>query len=471
VEEPESFMPRNHDYTSNDGEEGPVERVLVQRLFEQNPATALIFTTNHAEEIHPAVRRRGIELEFDLPGRDQRYHIIERVLERNKLTLPEKQMQDLARTYTVPAGKWASAIKNAGMTVDDPQQPDQLYKKICTWLERQAERDLGSAAKIKPTHVYRGDYDMTLVHLPFARPGMDADNFLKGIEHIARKGEGFEILLEGWPGTGKSEMAWMLADRLDKEVMYIQRSDILNMFVGGSEGNLARMFKQAADRKAILLIDEVETLVPGRGGQNQNHENSLVAEFLSQMDVFREKGGMIVVTTNFADRIDPAVERRFEDRLTFDFLKPAQNLYAWNKFFDQAVPVSIVPELQKMTRLTPSDFVRVAKTARRTDMIEKPDLLLAALQQRERDKPRDHQPRRRKSGSRIGFIKDDLPPANNNHQQNGHVPHAPGAPLPPITVTPAKAHGDEADISDNLERWRAGRTEGDKPQYRPFNTI
>lgn len=464
VEEPESFMPKAHSH--NEGDEGPIERVIVQRLFEQNPAAALIFTTNHADEIHPAVRRRGIEVEFTLPGRAQRAEIIKRVLQKHEIELPEEKIDTLAKTYQVPAGKWASAIPMAKITADDPDDPEQIFQKISTWVERQAERDHGNAQHIKPAHIVSNKYDLNLVNLTGNNNAMGVDRFIEGIENVARKSGGFEILLEGWPGTGKSEMGWMIGERLDQEVMYIQRSDILNMFVGGSEANLARMFKSALDRDAILMIDEVETLVPRRGGQNANHENSLVAEFLSQMDRFQERGGRIIVTTNHADQVDPAVERRFEDRLAFDFLRSDQVLYAWDKFFGASPPDHIKPELQKMQRLTPSDFARTAKVASRTDMITKPDLLLTALQNRERDKPKDHQPRRKKTAGTIGFVR---PEEMNGHHSNGNGHNGNGhEPLPPIVVPATKA---ASDLGTDLTSWRVRKSEGKKTQYRPFGTI
>ena len=418
IEEADSVLSKDH--TKESSNEGSIERVVVQRLLEKNPATAIIFTTNHGEEIHPAVLRRGDEVPFRLPNRKQRENIIKRVLDKRDMTMPDDQIDQLARKYIVPAGKYATAIPKAKITA---KGPNDYFDKICDWIERQALRDHSTLSKITPPYVYKGNYDLGLVNLHqqsnVIGSTMDINRVVAGLESQVNKKNGFAILLEGWPGTGKSEMIWMLGEKVNKDVLLVQRSDILDMYVGNAEKNLAKFFRQALEDDSILLIDELETLVRNRNGSNQGHEEALIGEFLSQMDLFKEKGGMIAATTNHVDKLDAAIVRRFEDHQTFDFLRPDQAISSWQKFFGGSISTDLQPRLQNMHRLTPADFAAVAKVAKRTDMIEQPNLLIAALEEREKSKPKEQQPKRRRS-SILGFA---LPEYNNgSYPSNGNSP-------------------------------------------------
>jgi len=62
----------------------------------------------------------------------------------------------------------------------------------------------------------------------------------------------------------------------------------------------------------------VETLLMNRGtttGSTKRYQDSFVNTFLRELDRFE---GILVLTTNHADALDPAVERRIQFRLVFE---------------------------------------------------------------------------------------------------------------------------------------------------------
>jgi len=85
-------------------------------------------------------------------------------------------------------------------------------------------------------------------------------------------------------------------------------SDLLNAHVGDSEKAIARAFEEARDEGALLILDEVDSLLSDRRLAVRSWEVSQVNELLVQLEAHTLP---VVATTNFMERLDPACLRRF----------------------------------------------------------------------------------------------------------------------------------------------------------------
>ncbi|HVB15280.1 MAG TPA: AAA family ATPase, partial [Stellaceae bacterium] len=85
-------------------------------------------------------------------------------------------------------------------------------------------------------------------------------------ERLTRPGApaGWSLCVHGLPGTGKSQFARHLAARLGLEVMQQRASDLLSMWVGGSEKAIAAAFAAARSQRAMLIFDEADSLLSDR---------------------------------------------------------------------------------------------------------------------------------------------------------------------------------------------------------------
>ena len=72
------------------------------------------------------------------------------------------------------------------------------------------------------------------------------------------------LLLSGAPGTGKTEFVKYLGSALNTKVIVKMGSDLLDMYVGGTERNIRCAFEEAEAEKAILFLDEIDGLVQNR---------------------------------------------------------------------------------------------------------------------------------------------------------------------------------------------------------------
>jgi SpoVK/Ycf46/Vps4 family AAA+-type ATPase len=138
---------------------------------------------------------------------------------------------------------------------------------------------------------------------PFRNPGLFA-RFSK------KRGDG--ILLYGPPGCGKTMFAKAIAHECDLEFISVDISDILNMYVGGSESNLASVFERARSSKpCVLFFDELDALAISRSKVQSHSSRTLVNELLNQMDGVGKSNDDILIlgATNMPWDIDTAAKR------------------------------------------------------------------------------------------------------------------------------------------------------------------
>jgi len=138
---------------------------------------------------------------------------------------------------------------------------------------------------------------------PFLNPGM-FQRF--------RKQAGGGILLYGPPGCGKTMIARAVANECNAEFISVGISDVLNMWMGESERNLASIFAKArAQAPCVLFFDELDALAYSRSKANSEHTRTIVNEFLAQLDGMGQdnKGLLILAATNMPWDVDPAMKR------------------------------------------------------------------------------------------------------------------------------------------------------------------
>ena len=148
------------------------------------------------------------------------------------------------------------------------------------------------------------------------------------------------------------------------------------MWVGETEKNIARAFKEAKEEKAVLIFDEVDSFLADRSSAKQSWEITQVNEMLVQMENF---DGVFIATTNLMDNLDKASLRRFDLKLEFSHLKPKQ---AWEMFLSYSKelglnkPSSTLKNiLQSMRYLTPGDFAAVVRQDRFRPIIDVKDFI------------------------------------------------------------------------------------------------
>ena len=138
---------------------------------------------------------------------------------------------------------------------------------------------------------------------PFLKPGIFAK---------FKKRAGGGVMLYGPPGCGKTMLARAVATECNAEFISVGISDVLNMWIGESERQLAALFDKARHtRPCVLFFDEIDALAFARSKANSEHTRQVVNEFLAQLDGFGadNQGVLILAATNMPWDVDSAMKR------------------------------------------------------------------------------------------------------------------------------------------------------------------
>lgn len=188
-----------------------------------------------------------------------------------------------------------------------------------------------------------------------------SENLHKISEGLKRTKRG-RICCYGPPGTGKTAWANWLAQEMGLEALVQQGSDLLSPYVGGTEQNIAKAFRQAKENNMVLILDEVDSFLFARESGQRSWETSLVNEMLTQIEKFE---GLLVVSTNLMESLDPAALCRFDLKLHFDYLNAEQRRMAAIKQVEKlGLPMLSEQEstqFEYFDNLTLSDFAAVAR--------------------------------------------------------------------------------------------------------------
>ena len=136
---------------------------------------------------------------------------------------------------------------------------------------------------------------------------------------------GFTCLFYGAPGTGKTETVLQLAKQTGRDILQVNISQIKSMWVGESEKNIKQVFDTYRTKvkeckiAPILLFNEADAIIGKRqeGAERavDKMENSIQNIILQEMESL---DGILIATTNLAQNMDKAFERRFLYKIKFE---------------------------------------------------------------------------------------------------------------------------------------------------------
>jgi AAA+ superfamily predicted ATPase len=145
----------------------------------------------------------------------------------------------------------------------------------------------------------------------------------------ASAGPGVRVLMTGPSGTGKTLACRLLAAELDKDLYRVDLAAVVDKYVGETEKNLDRILSTAEELDVVLLVDEGDSLLGNRTEvrtANDRFANLETNYLLQRLESYQ---GIVLVTTNAPDRIDPAFQRRMDVVLHLVEPGPAQRWEIW----------------------------------------------------------------------------------------------------------------------------------------------
>ncbi len=353
-------------------------KAWVNQLLETNPVP-VIWVTNRIEQIDVAFRRRfQYHLELKGPPPGAREALVLRALAG--VAVDPAFAQRLAQRRALTPAQIRTAVKFAKLAGSSAQ--GEGGEAVEALIERQlgnADKALGNAQGERGARLNVTQYDLSFVNT------QSRFEVRKIVEALRRKGCG-TLCFHGPPGTGKTALAEYIARELQRPLMIRQASDLVSKFLGETEQNMARMFDEARNEEAVLLLDEADSFLRSRRMAERTYEISEVNEMLQGMERFT---GIFICTTNLFLDIDEAALRRFTFKIQFKPLTPAQR----ERMFMAEALASVAPNAEQCQRLaaldalTPGDY---ASVKRQVDILGEafdPDEFLSQLEAEHRVKP------------------------------------------------------------------------------------
>lgn len=179
-------------------------------------------------------------------------------------------------------------------------------------------------------------------------------NALAYAERHENVNNGIRMLFYGLSGTGKTELARYMSQKLGKDILLKRASDILGMYVGESEKNIKQAFEEAERTNSILLFDEADSFFADRNNAQHSWERTMVNEFLTQMEEFK---GILICTTNLKKIMDSAMQRRFHFCVEFKPLERNGIQTMLEKYFPEyGFTKDEIKTLEASGSITPGDF-------------------------------------------------------------------------------------------------------------------
>ena len=337
-------------------------KAWVNQILESNTVPTL-WVTNRIEQIDPAFRHRfAYHRELRSPPPGAREGLVRKTLEGVEVS--DAFVAKLTARKGLTPAQIRTAVRFARLA-NTPSVPDEKADASATMeslIDRQlknADVALGNkadAAGRKSVTTY--DLSMLNVESRFEIPRI--------VEALKIRGHG-ALCFYGAPGTGKTALAEHIAKALNKPLIIKQASDLMSKYVGETEQNMAAMFKEAEEEKAVLLLDEADSFLQDRSGAQRTYEVTEVNEMLQGME---RHNGIFICTTNLLESIDQAALRRFTFKIKFLPLTATQReaMFVTEALAGDATRLTneLRAQLAKLTQICPGDFAAVK---RQTDIL------------------------------------------------------------------------------------------------------
>ena len=144
------------------------------------------------------------------------------------------------------------------------------------------------------------------------------------------------------------------------EIIVKRYHDLVSKWVGQSEEQIYQAFKEAEDKRALLLLDEVDGYISRKtdvySGGDKAH-NDITTSFMVNLE---EYNGLVIATSNHIELIESALVRRFHKIVEFKFLTYEGMRILFRRYFpDVDFDKRKLERICSLGSIGPGDFVAV----------------------------------------------------------------------------------------------------------------
>ena len=123
--------------------------------------------------------------------------------------------------------------------------------------------------------------------------------------------------------------AEVIAKGLNLDLYKVDLSTVVSKYIGVTDKNLSKIFKEAETSNSILFFDEADTLFEKCSEVKDAHDRYANIEVASLLQKMEEYEGIVILVTNLMKNMDNAFVRRMHFTVEFPFPDVSRRGCSW----------------------------------------------------------------------------------------------------------------------------------------------
>lgn len=325
----------------------PAEKIVVLLKDEAPPYRALFglpsdeVVFKYLDEPHV-----GITLSANTWSEDSEYEaLISSVLQRN-LFVGQKQgwakLFKASGIVSLPSAVWAIAERSRKLALyKNKPFSDECLEMVLS--QYRGEKEVQRSQNIEVVKPIKSLSDLItsdstrrdLEDVIYKAKNLESNRY-KFLENLRKSGRMVALFL-GPPGTGKSMAAEVVAKETGRDLWVASYDKMVKGMVGATEEILTDIFTAASASHVILLIDEADALLANRESLDEAYLKRWINHLLMLIESFN---GVLILTTNHADKMDSALSRRIDIKAHFAEPDEVQMVEIMKRLLQPDAPLS-----------------------------------------------------------------------------------------------------------------------------------
>jgi ATP-dependent 26S proteasome regulatory subunit len=326
------------------GEDRGALRDIVVRGLEGYPVLSFLGGEGAWEPVGALHEVPLIRVEFPIPAYEARRRLWETQLDGHLRLDGDVDVGALANKFRFSGGQIRDAVATArNLALGRGEERIAMRDVTQACRSHSNQRLTHLARKVRPHHTWADivlpadqvrqlrEIVNTLRHRPLVYGDWGFDRKLS-------LSKGLNALFVGPPGTGKTMAADILAGELALDLYKIDLSTVVSKYVGETEKNLNRIFKEAETSNSILFFDEADALFGRRSEVRDSHDRYANIEIAYLLQKMEEYDGIVILATNMRQNLDEAFVRRMHFTVEFPFPEEVYRRSIWEVTFPPEAP-------------------------------------------------------------------------------------------------------------------------------------
>jgi SpoVK/Ycf46/Vps4 family AAA+-type ATPase len=312
-----------------------------------------LFDLEATAPLHIPGGRPVVDLDFPAPANERRRRLWEQALQGGLPLAPDVDLGLLSSAFRLTGDQITASAEGAqqaaawhGGRGPAGAAPQITMRDLIAAARAQSNQTLGALArKIIPRYTW-ADLVLPPDRLAQLHEMCNAVRYGPvvfeewGFDRKLSAGKGVNVLFAGQPGTGKTMAAEVLATDLGLDLYKIDLSTIVSKYIGETEKNLEKIFREGRTSNAILFFDEADSIFGKRSEVKDSHDRYANIEISYLLQRMEEYDGIVILATNLRKNLDEAFLRRLRAAVEFPMPEEPDRLEIWRRTFPPEAPLA-----------------------------------------------------------------------------------------------------------------------------------